>query len=263
MPANCPSCGQPRDPGAAECAGCGLIFAKWEAKQALGPPPSASAPAAGAGGGGLSLALVVLLLSAVGAGAWYAKTRGMPGIPGLPAYAWPPVVGQPYPDLPLLDENGKDFRLSSFKGKVIIVEPVAMTCAACNSFSGGNRADVGAFEGQSPQPDLGAIDDLFPQYTGLQLSDDRLVYVQLVLYNAQNQAPTIDDIKRWEAHYHLRSANRFIVIPKKDMRGQATYNMIPGFQIIDKSFVLRHDATGDNPKEDVWRSALPSVPSLL
>lgn len=33
------------------------------------------------------------------------------------------------------------------------------------------------------------------------------------------------------------------------MQNQASYNMIPGFQLIDQNFILRSDSTGHNPKE--------------
>jgi cytochrome oxidase Cu insertion factor (SCO1/SenC/PrrC family) len=45
---------------------------------------------------------------------------------GGPKVSWPPQLGQPYPDLELVDQTGQKTRLSSFKGKVILIEPVGM-----------------------------------------------------------------------------------------------------------------------------------------
>ena len=42
-------------------------------------------------------------------------------------YPWPPVAGEGYPDLELQDFRGESVRLSSFRGKVILVEPIGMT----------------------------------------------------------------------------------------------------------------------------------------
>jgi len=69
---------------------------------------------------------------------------------------WPPKVGEPYPDLKLTDQTGKEIRLSSLKGKVI-----------------------------------------------------------------------------------------------------------PGFQLVDRDFILRSDATGHRPANDLWKHLLPMVPQLL
>ncbi len=41
--------------------------------------------------------------------------------------AWPPELGKPYPDLELVDQTGKKVRLSSFKGKVLLIEPIGMS----------------------------------------------------------------------------------------------------------------------------------------
>lgn len=46
--------------------------------------------------------------------------------PSLP-FAWPPVLGQTFPDLQLQDAQGKPFELSSLRGKVLLIEPVGMT----------------------------------------------------------------------------------------------------------------------------------------
>ena len=39
--------------------------------------------------------------------------------------------------------------------------------------------------------------------------------------------------------------------------------MIPGFQLIDREFVLRYDGTGHRPRHDIWRELMPAIPSLL
>ena len=51
-------------------------------------------------------------------------------------FAWPPKLGEPFPNLELVSHTGDTVRLSDFQGKVVLVEPIGMTCAACNAFSG-------------------------------------------------------------------------------------------------------------------------------
>ncbi len=40
--------------------------------------------------------------------------------------AWPPKVGEKFPDLKLVDQTGERVSMSSLKGKTIIVEAVGM-----------------------------------------------------------------------------------------------------------------------------------------
>ena len=71
--------------------------------------------------------------------------------------SWPPRPGQPYPDLALLDSDGNLFKLSSLKGKVILVEPIGMTCVACQAFSGGHKR--GGYLGVAPQPGIESLEE--------------------------------------------------------------------------------------------------------
>ena len=47
--------------------------------------------------------------------------------PGPLPFAWPPRVGETYPDVELRDHTGEIVKLSSFRGKVLLIEPVGMT----------------------------------------------------------------------------------------------------------------------------------------
>lgn len=180
---------------------------------------------------------------------------------------WPPRVGQAYPDLQLVDANNKPVRLSSFKGKVLVIEPIGMNCPACLAWSGAHL--VGAFEGASPQPNVTDIETMFPRYAGgVRLDDARITYIQLLLFNMQMQAATADDAKRWEAHFYKGKTKKPIVLAGgpwflQPAQHPASYGLIPGFQLIDKNFVLRSDATGDNPKTNMWKELLPMVPKVL
>ncbi|MFT5051226.1 MAG: cytochrome oxidase Cu insertion factor (SCO1/SenC/PrrC family) [Chlamydiales bacterium] len=42
-------------------------------------------------------------------------------------FSWPPTRGEAYPDVALLDHRGDEVQLSSFKGKVLLVELIGMT----------------------------------------------------------------------------------------------------------------------------------------
>jgi len=176
---------------------------------------------------------------------------------------WPPQLDQPYPDLELINHAGQSVRMSDFKGKVIVVEYIGMTCPACQAFSGAH--EKGAYGNIVPQRGLGAIKDYFPGSTGgLSLEDDRIVFIQMLLYSMSMGAPTPEDAKDWARHFQMdRPKNHLVLAGKEELLGQASYDMIPGFQLIDKQFVLRSDSTGHHPRHNLWNELLPLVPQLL
>lgn len=176
---------------------------------------------------------------------------------------WPPRLGEPYPDLTLIDQTGQPVRLSSFKGSVILIEPVGMTCPACQAFSGAHRR--GSLGGITPQQGLPSIEELFPRYTGgLSLSDNRIVFVQVLLYSMSMDAPSPADARRWAEHFGIdRSKNHVVLTGTKDLLGPASYEMIPGFHLVDRNFIFQVDSAGHNPRHNLFTHLLPMVPKLL
>ncbi|HEY7651815.1 MAG TPA: hypothetical protein VIG07_03245 [Methylomirabilota bacterium] len=183
--------------------------------------------------------------------------------PGRTAVMWPPRLGEPYPDLELIDQTGQPVRLSSFKGSVMLIEPVGMTCPACQSFAGAHR--LGSYEGVAPQEGLPSIEELLPRYAqGLSLSDDRIVFVQLLLYSMSMGPPTPADARQWAEHFRVdRGKNHVVLAGTKELLGQASYDMIPGFHLVDRNFILQVDSTGHRPRHDLFTELLPMVPRLL
>lgn len=176
---------------------------------------------------------------------------------------WPPQLGQPYPELELVDRTGKIVKLTDFKGKIIILEPIGMTCPACNAFAGG--AKKGGFKGMEVERGADAIADYFTRYTGgLSLDDDRIVFISLLLYNMYMRGPTQEDAADWAEHFGLdQKKNAYVLAGGPELIGQASYDMIPGLQLIDQNFILRSDATGHRPHDNMWTTLFPMVPKLL
>lgn len=213
--------------------------------------------------------LLVLLLGAAGAWAWRAPALGGDGAPGggaagsLP-HAWPPVRGQRYPDLELPNHRGKMVKLSSFEGKVIVVEPIGLACPACQAYAGAH--DVGAFRGGRPQANLPSFARLLERYAGLDwTSEPDLVYVHLLLYDMSNaRAPTREDGRAWAAHFGLDDApNAVVLVGDARYVNRASYALVPGFQVIDRDFVLRYDGAGHHPADHPYDVALAGIPDLL
>jgi len=177
--------------------------------------------------------------------------------------SWPPKVGKPFPDIEFTNYDGRKLKIADFKGKVVLVKMVGMTCPACNAFSGGHER--GAMTGVQPQPGLGMLEAYLDRFGGgLTLDHPELVLVQIVLYDLSNDAPDRDDVRLWAEHYHLdRNPNIHVVFSERDLRGRASLNMIPGVQLVDKESVVRLDSTGPRPRHNLYTQLLPQVPRLL
>lgn len=178
-------------------------------------------------------------------------------------FAWPPELNEPYPDLELIDQTGRPTRLSEFRGKLILIEPIGMPCKACQAFSGGHQR--GGFQGVPPQPDLPSIAEAAGTYGGFDLADKRIVKIHLLLYSLDMQAPTAEDARAWAEHFGLERANNEVVLAGlPGMICDQSYRMIPGLQLIDREMVLRIDSTGrTNQRHDLYRELLPSVGKML
>lgn len=176
---------------------------------------------------------------------------------------WPPRVGERYPDLHLLDQNGRRRALSSFEGHVLLVEMIGMTCPACQGFSGAGTR--GTFGGVGSDGGLPAIDDLVARYApGVAFPSEDLVFVQILLFNMRMEPATVDDARAWAAHFG-RDAERhqYVLAGEAALHNGASYAMIPGFQLVDRDFVLRWDATGHTPRHGLYAELLPAIPALL
>jgi hypothetical protein len=182
----------------------------------------------------------------------------------VPPSPWPPVLGQTFPDMELVDQDGAATRLSQFKGKILIVEPVGMGCPGCQAFSGANDG-AGPYGGGSAQQGLGSFDVLAKKYGQLDPTDGRIVLVQLLLYDMTNgKAPVAADAKKWADHFGFtRAKNRVVLAGVPKLVNQASYEMIPGFFLVDREFVLRADSTGHNPKDSFYEKLLPMLAGML
>lgn len=153
--------------------------------------------------------------------------------------------------------------LSSFKGSLVLIEMVGMTCSACQAFSGAARA--GGFAGIVPQGGLPPIEDLVRDYArGVPFPSRDLAFVQLLLFDMQMGSPTAEDARAWAAPFHRdRAQHQYVLAGGPALHTNTSYVMVPGFQLVDRPFVLRWDATGHAPRHDLYRELLPAVPALL
>ena len=176
---------------------------------------------------------------------------------------WPPKLGENFPDVPLIDHNGHPFSLRSLFGKPTLIEFVAMTCAACEAWSGAHK--YGAFENLAAQGGLDSIEKYYHQYTGgLELFDGKINFVQLIIYNSSLNIPSADDLIRWRTHFHFNEQqNVYIVTGGEALANQESFNRIPGFLLLDREGKIRFDALGHTPIHNLYTELLPAVSSLM
>ena len=175
---------------------------------------------------------------------------------------WPPQVGRTFPNIEFIDQNGNSFQMSELYDSVVLIEYIGMTCAACQAFSGAH--EVGSLKNVKPQSGLSSIKELFPKYTGLSLEDNRIEFVQILLYSMTMDSPTPAHASNWASHFGFnRYNNEIIVVPKMDSRGKGSFNLIPGFQLLDKNHIVQKDITGHNPRHSLHKELLPFINKLL
>jgi len=185
--------------------------------------------------------------------------------PEQPLRGWPPVVGQFYPNLVLKDQTGQVSAISDFKGKVILLEVVGLTCKACHAFAGGNEPGRSRFRGIQPQPGLDSIERYATGYAKLSLEHPDIVFVQLVLYGMDGRsAPTEDDVRDWATHFGMdRRKNQVVLIGDQRFISPETRRLIPGFHLIDQNGILRAMSSNDPKHDRLHSSLLPTLASLV
>lgn len=212
------------------------------------------------------IALLALLLVGLAGAVWYRSSNTTPDAAAQAAKTWeeterevpdddlptpwPPKKGEAYPDVVLQTPDGKTVRLSDHKGKVILIEPIGMSCPGCQGFLGGNT--IGGFAGVTPQKGLRSIEE-FAEERGLDLDDPNLLYVHLVLYSMKMGAPTLKDGREWAEHWGMNERkNGLVLLGDPRYINPGSYKMIPGFQLIGPDFVLEMDASGHNPVDRLY-----------
>lgn len=191
-----------------------------------------------------------------------ARMAALAAVPNSVA-GWPPEIGKAFPDVALFDHEGKPFRFETLRGKPVLVEFIAMTCAACQAWSGGH--DRGVFDDLAAQEDLESIEKYFRIYTGgMALFDGPVHFVQLIIYDTSLRAPRPEHLAAWREHFGFdRHANVSIVSGGEALANRESFHRIPGFLLLDREGVVRFDALGHAPKHHIYLELLPAVRGLL
>ena len=174
---------------------------------------------------------------------------------------WPPVCGDPFPQVELFDHADNLFSFDRLRGKPTVIEFISMTCAGCQAFSGGN--EFGPYGGLASQPDLKSFETYFRQYAGFDLHNGEVNYVVVIVYNDKLQSPTPQDLSDWRNHFRLDRHDNVYVVSSPKLANQDTFKMIPGFMALDRDQTVVFDSTGHHPKHNLYSELLPGVKTLL
>jgi len=182
-----------------------------------------------------------------------------------PLRGWPPVVGQLYPNLVLNDQTGQVTAINDFRGKVVLIEVVGLTCRACHAFAGGNEAGMDRFRGIEPQRGLSSIERYARGYAKVSLDHPDIVFVQLVLYGMDGRSPpSEEEVRAWASHFGMdRNKNEVVLIGDQRFISSATRKLIPGFHLVDQNGILRAMSSNDPRHDRLHESLLPKLASLV
>ena len=176
---------------------------------------------------------------------------------------WPPRIGELFPEISLVDHEGRSVDVESWRGKPTLIEVIAMTCAGCQAFAGGNK--YGGFDGFPAQQGLDSIEQYYREYTsGHELFSDEINFVQLIIYNQRLDAARPIDLAPWRKHFKLDQAkNTQVLTGGEVLANKASFGMIPGFILLDNNLRVRFDATGHTPKHSLFTDLLPALNNIL
>lgn len=155
---------------------------------------------------------------------------------------WPPQLGKPFPDLVFFDQEGKEVQLSTYKGKVILLQWAAATSPGSISQAGGSASKP--FQGTPAQVGLWRLDKELAE-AGVQVESSDLVWLQVLLYGPTEDVPTQEDARAWAKHFGLAERPRTEVLYGDERyEVEGTRGLVPGYFVIDRDFALRFDRTG-------------------
>ncbi len=190
--------------------------------------------------------------------------KGRPLNENLPS-VWPPEMNKEYPDFDLIDQNGRRFNLHALKGKILVVEYIDISSAVSQAQSGADtHGQFGSYDLNLDTFNMPFSDVLKKNALGsLEFpNNDKAVNLKIIVYGESGQA-TVDDAQNWAEHFKLSADDGYIVaVAEKDIRDDATKDMIGGYQLVDKSLRLRVNSSGLTPIHGVDMTLIPLFEKL-
>lgn len=189
--------------------------------------------------------------------------QGLPKNANLPV-PWPPHMNSEYPDFEVIDQEGNQFKVSTLKGKVILIEMIDMMNPVSLSYNGAKEHGlIGKAESFDEYEDSLPIAIKENGTGSFVLPNPEVIVLKLIIYNQDGTQPNSLDAENWANYYRLTKEDNYIVaVPVKDFRGDESKKIVPGYQLIDRDFNLRVDAAGPAPKHNFKMSLIPHIGKL-
>lgn len=180
----------------------------------------------------------------------------------LPA-GWPPILDEIYPDLDLINQAGKPFKLSDFKGKIVIIVPISMTHPISQSLAG--AMEYGSFKSNAFDAAQRSIETLLSKHIPLRMATHPdLVVIYVLFRNHALRQATKEETALWARHFKLDlNKNRIAATPAQPVPDHMSDHIIPGVHLIDHEGKFRADSSGLNPKHDLERLLIPMIPVMM
>lgn len=176
--------------------------------------------------------------------------------------AWPPKLNAPYPSVNMVDQEGQLTSIEDFRGKVVLIEIVGMTCPACVALSGGSL--YGGYGSTLPQSNIEPIDEYVERFSGESLDNPDIVFVQILLSDPTMQPTDSEDAQTWAYHFRMnRKEGRIVLGGSKALFSGESLSLVPGFHLLDRNSVLRADSSGTLPPDNLYEKLIPMIPDLL
>ncbi len=183
---------------------------------------------------------------------------------GTKVHHWPPKMNQPYPDLELIDRNGRVFKLSDLKGYIIVMSYIDMSSPISQAQAG--AAVVGAY-GVTKEVDK--YTEPFSQVVaknasdGFVLPNDGVLEVNVLVYAQDGAQATLNDADKWAEHFDLNLERGIVVaVPKDDLRSSDAQSVVAGYQLVDQHMMLRVDSAGLEAKHNLKMTLVPMLSKL-
>lgn len=177
---------------------------------------------------------------------------------------WPAKMNKPYPEIELIDRDGKAFKLSNHKGKVIILSFIDMSSPVSQAQAGAGLSGAYGLTQETDKLAEPFSETLRKGDVDLTLPNDDVVEINVLVYAQDGAQTTVDNADSWANHFDLeREKGVVVAIPQKDIRGEESEKIINGFQLLDKNHILRVDSSGSEPKHNLRMTFIPLVPKLL
>lgn len=177
---------------------------------------------------------------------------------------WPPELDKHYPDLDLIDKDGVPFKISDYKGKVIIIIPINMRNPIVQSIEGAES--FGTYNGAPSKKDIKSLPEYIKLYAnGLSLPHNDLIFIHIIFHNEAMQTPSFKDAALWARHFILeKSQNQIVCIPADKIPDYATNQIVPRIQLVDKNFYLRAETILPETAKDYIKNVfVPMIPIAL